>query len=85
MYPAEVESVLLEIDGVKDAVVYGEKNPLMGEIVVANVKVDELNNNKKFISLIKKYCREKLEKYKIPVKINFTQKDLISERFKKSR
>ena len=85
VYPAEVESVLLEINGVKDAIVYGEKNPLMGEIVVANVKVDELNNNKKFISLVKKYCRGKLDKYKIPVKINFTQKDLISERFKRSR
>jgi acyl-coenzyme A synthetase/AMP-(fatty) acid ligase len=85
VYPAEVESVLLEINGVKDAIVYGEKNPLMGEIVVANVKVDELNNNNKFISLIKKYCREKLDKYKIPVKINFTQKDLISDRFKRIR
>ena len=85
VYPAEVESVLLEINGVKDAIVYGEKNPLMGEIVVANVKIDELNDNKKFISLIKKYCRGKLDKYKIPVKINFTQKDLISDRFKRSR
>ena len=85
VYPAEVESVLLEINGVKDAIVYGEKNPLIGEIVVANIKVDELNDNKQFISLIKKYCRGKLEKYKIPVKINFTQKDLISERFKKIR
>ncbi|MBU4349675.1 fatty acid--CoA ligase family protein, partial [bacterium] len=85
VYPAEVESVLLEINGVKDAVVYGEKNPLMGEIVVANVKADELNSNKNFISLIKNYCREKLDKYKIPVKINFTQKDLISERFKRIR
>ncbi len=85
VYPAEVESVLLEINGVKDAVVYGEKNPLIGEIVVANVKVNELNDNKKFISLIRKYCRGKLDKYKIPVKINFTQKDLISERFKRTR
>ena len=85
VYPAEVESVLLEINGVKDAIVYGEKNPLIGEIVVANIKVYELNNNKQFIFLIKKYCRGKLEKYKIPVKINFTQKDLISERFKRRR
>jgi acyl-coenzyme A synthetase/AMP-(fatty) acid ligase len=85
VYPTEVESVLLEINGVNDAIVSGEKNPLMGEIVVANVKVDELNNNKKFISLIKKYCREKLDKYKIPVKINFTRKNLISDRFKRSR
>ena len=85
VYPAEVESVLLEINGVKDAIVYGEKNPLIGEIVVANIKVDELNDNKQFISLIKKYCRGKLEKYKIPVKIYFTQKDSISERFKRIR
>ena len=85
VYPTEVESVLLDINGVKDAIVYGEKNPLMGEIVVADIKIDELNNNKKFISLIKKYCREKLDKFKIPVKINLTQKDLNSDRFKRSR
>jgi len=85
VYPTEVESVLLDVNSVKDAIVYGEKNPLMGEIVVADIKIDELNNNKKFISLIKKYCREKLDKFKIPVKINLTQKDLNSDRFKRSR
>ncbi|TFB09350.1 long-chain fatty acid--CoA ligase [Candidatus Atribacteria bacterium MT.SAG.1] len=85
VYPTEVESVLLEIDGVKDVIVHGEKNQLMGEIVVANVKVNKRNNNKKYISLMKKYCRGKLEKYKIPIKINLTQKDLNSLRFKRIR
>ena len=85
VYPTEVESVLLEINGVKDAIVYGENNPLMGEIVLANIKVDEIDNDKKFISLIKKYCRGRLDKYTIPVKINLTQKDLNSDRFKRMR
>lgn len=46
VYPNEVESVLLSFAGVKDAHVYGETNPITGMSVVADVSVDESNNNK---------------------------------------
>lgn len=85
VYPIEVESVLLEIDGVKDAAVHGEAHPLMGKIVVAAVAVDEENNNKEFVIKIKSYCRTKLEKYKIPVKIHLYTHAFSSDRFKRMR
>jgi len=85
VYPAEIESVLLEIDGIEDAIVYGEKNPITGEIVVADIKIDKPRNKKQFVALIKNYCRKKLEKYKVPVKINFMREDLIGNRFKRIR
>lgn len=85
VYPAEIESVLLEIDGIEDAIVYGEKNPITGKIVVADIKIDKPRNKKQFVALIKNYCRKKLEKYKVPVKINFMQEDLIGNRFKRIR
>ena len=85
VYPIEVESVILEIDGVKDASVKGEENPLMGSIVCAKVRVDEENNNSEFILNIKKYCRENLEKFKVPVKVTLTSEELNSSRFKRLR
>ena len=37
VFPAEIENVIKEADNVADAVVYGEKNPITGNIVCANV------------------------------------------------
>lgn len=85
VYPIEVESALLECDGVLDVRIYGEPHPLMGKIVAAEVKVAEENNNRDFIKKLRAYCKEKLESFKIPVKFNLTTKDLYGDRFKKKR
>ena len=39
VFPAEVESVLLALDNVEDAVVYAEPNPLTGQTVAATIKL----------------------------------------------
>jgi acyl-coenzyme A synthetase/AMP-(fatty) acid ligase len=85
VYPAEVESEILKMDIVKDAIVYGESNPIMGNVVIADVAVSRIDNNKKIKNQIKKYCRKKLEKYKVPVKINLTTKTFNNDRFKRIR
>ncbi len=85
VYPIEVESTLLECDGVLDVRVYGEAHPLMGKVVAAEVKVTEANNNRDFIKKLRAYCKEKLESFKIPVKFNLTVNDLFGDRFKKKR
>ncbi len=85
VYPIEVESALLECDGVLDVRIYGEPHPLMGKIVAAEVKVAEENNNRDFIKKLRAYCKEKLEPFKIPVKFNLTTNDLFGDRFKKKR
>lgn len=85
VYPAEVESVILEMDNIKDVIVRGEKNPLMGNIVYAKVnlvKPEPISSVKKRIRL---YCQERLEKYKIPVKIEIGDGSLYNERFKRMR
>jgi acyl-coenzyme A synthetase/AMP-(fatty) acid ligase len=85
VYPVEVESALLECDGVLDIRIYGVDNPIMGKVVEAEVKVDESNNNRDFIKVLRKFSKEKLESYKIPTKFNLTTKDLYGDRFKKKR
>lgn len=85
VYPIEVESALLECDGVLDVRIYGEAHPLMGKVVAAEVKVAEENNNRDFIKKLRAYCKETLEPFKIPVKFNLTTNDLFGDRFKKKR
>ncbi|CAN2039945.1 Long-chain fatty acid--CoA ligase [Candidatus Magnetomoraceae bacterium gMMP-15] len=85
VYPTEVESVLLEIEDVEDTVVYGESHPLMGNVVVADIRVNSMDNRKELISKIQKYCRNKLETFKIPLKINIVDNILTSNRFKRKR
>lgn len=86
VYPAEVESVLQEIENVAGVLVYGEKNPIMGNIVCTEVsRVDESEDKNIFIKRIKMNCKENLDNYKIPVKIIVSNKTSHSDRFKKIR
>jgi len=85
VYPAEVESVLMEMDNVINASVRGEKNPITGNVVAARLtlaKPEDLSSLKK---RVRKYCQARLESYKIPVKIEVTDDVQYSSRFKKLR
>lgn len=85
VYPAEVESVIQEIGNVAEVTVYGEKNPITGSMVCARIKLKEPEDPKSAILRIKKECAQKMPRFKIPVKIAFTENAQYSERFKKMR
>jgi long-chain acyl-CoA synthetase len=85
VYPAEVESVIGQIDNVADVTVYGEKNPITGNIVCANVRLLEPEDSKTAVLRIKKYCREHMPTFKVPVKVNIVDEEMHGERFKKMR
>jgi long-chain acyl-CoA synthetase len=85
VYPAEVESVLLEMENIKDAAVSGKPNPILGNIVIAKIL---LENEESVIDLkrrIRSYCSTRMESYKIPMEVEILQKHSISDRFKKIR
>ncbi|MDF2153926.1 fatty acid--CoA ligase family protein [Vibrio sp. CAU 1672] len=83
--PSEVESVLLEVEGVEDCVVYAAANAITGQTVVANVTASGDSDLKVLKKQIRKYCRNQLDAYKVPTKINFSTDTGINERFKKVR
>ncbi|MCK4403805.1 MAG: long-chain fatty acid--CoA ligase [candidate division Zixibacteria bacterium] len=85
VYPAEVESVVRELDGVSDVTVYGEKNPITGQIVCAKITPSKEVDHKKFVAELKKHCRKRLQNYKVPVKVAFSEEKQYSDRFKKVR
>lgn len=85
VYPTEVENVLIQMDNIQDVTVYGENNPITGNIVVAYVKVLEPEDVSSLKKRIRAYCKSKLAPFKIPVKIILTDKEQFSPRFKKMR
>lgn len=85
VYPAEVESVLITMDGVLDAVVLGEKNQLLGNIVTAKVSLDKEETVKDFTKRMRIFCKGKLQPFQIPQKITFSNEDFANARFKKVR
>lgn len=85
VYPVEVESVLLEAEGVLDVRVYGVDNPIMGKVLESEIQVNDENNNRDFIKKLRNFSKEKLESYKIPVKFILTTENLYGSRFKKKR
>lgn len=85
VYPFEIESVILELDNISEVTVYGEKNPIVGNIVCAKVILKNYIESKEYIKVIKSYCKERLQSFKVPVKITIEEGVLYNERFKKKR
>lgn len=85
VYPAEVENVILEMDNIAEVTVFGEKNPIMGNIVCADVTLIKDENKKEFKQRLKQFCSMRMKSYKIPVKVNFKKEPQFSERYKKKR
>ena len=83
--PNEVESIVLEIPEIEDVMVYGEANIITGQTVVCDVVLkDELTQNE-IKKIVRKFCKDKLDAYKIPTKVNVVDKTNFGDRFKKIR
>jgi acyl-coenzyme A synthetase/AMP-(fatty) acid ligase len=85
VYPAEVESVLLELENILDATVYGERHPLTGQIVVAQVLLARPEDLSGLKQRIRSHCAGRLEPFKIPIKVSVIADAAHGVRFKKRR
>jgi acyl-coenzyme A synthetase/AMP-(fatty) acid ligase len=81
--PAEVESVILSMPLIDDCMVYSEVNVITGQTVVCDVVLHEIKENIK--KTIRLFCKDKLDTFKIPTKVNVVEKTNFSDRFKKIR
>ena len=81
--PAEIESMILEMEEINDCMVYAEQNAITGQTVVCDVVLNqEVENIKKRVRI---FCKDRLDAYKIPTKVNVVDKTNFSDRFKKIR
>lgn len=81
--PAEIESMILEMEEISDCMVYAEQNAITGQTVVCDVVLNKnIENIKKRVRV---FCKDRLDAYKIPTKVNVVDKTNFSDRFKKIR
>ncbi len=85
VYPAEVESVLLDMENIEDVVVFGQNHTITGNIVVAKIKLGEPEARRELKARLLAFCKGRLQPYKIPGKIILTDETTYNERFKRMR
>lgn len=85
VYPSEVENVLLEMDIISDATVSGRHSHITGQVVQATVKLTRPVDPREVARRVRLYCSERLEAYKVPLRVEVSEDDQHSERFKKIR
>ena len=85
VYPAEVESVVLQLEGVEEAVVVAEPSPITGQLVKAKVKLSEPESVRDFQRRLRIFCRDKLQRFQIPQKVQILDAAMHGERFKTMR
>lgn len=66
---AETEKVILEIEGVQQALVYGKANSILGNVLCAEVQLVEGSTLTELE--IRNYLKEQLQDFKIPRRIKF--------------
>jgi acyl-coenzyme A synthetase/AMP-(fatty) acid ligase len=85
VHPVEVESVLQEMDNVAESTVSGEPNAIVGQTVHARVRLVREENPRQFVRRLRAHCKERLERYKVPVKITIDDTPQHGPRLKKAR
>jgi len=85
VYPQEVESIIQKLNNVAEVTVFGEKNSIMGNIVCAKVKLIGEEDERQFAARLKKYCRQNMQSYKVPVRVIVSNEEQHGDRFKKIR
>jgi acyl-CoA synthetase (AMP-forming)/AMP-acid ligase II len=85
VYPSEVESVLLQVDNVADASVYGKPNAVTGQVVAARLKLAQPEELASLRKRVLEHCRAHLARFKVPVLIEVDGGEQYGERFKKLR
>jgi acyl-CoA synthetase (AMP-forming)/AMP-acid ligase II len=85
VYPSEVENVLLEMDNICEATVWGKANSITGQVVAARVTLDRAEVQDSLERRVDRFCRGRLAAYKIPVVVEIVDGDHHGQRFKKIR
>ena len=85
VYPGEVESVLHEVDNIRDVAVVGRANPISGQVVFARVVLHEPEPTEQVFKRIRRHCRGRLEPFKVPAGIELWDEPFHGDRFKKMR
>lgn len=85
VYPAEVESVIAQLENVRDVTVFGDKHPILGQAVACKVNLVQAEDPKAFRGRLRKFCHERMASFKVPVRVEITSDVQYNARHKRMR
>jgi acyl-coenzyme A synthetase/AMP-(fatty) acid ligase len=80
-----VENVILQLDNIKDVVVKGKTNAVVGNVVIAEVSLFEPEDPEALQRRVRVFCRQQLPPFKVPSVVQIATHELHGARFKKMR
>lgn len=86
VFPAEVESILLKADNVRAVTIFGDKHPIMGQVVKARVSLYKEEDSLLLSERLKAFCMERMAKFKVPIRFFVVnESDQYNARYKQIR
>jgi long-chain acyl-CoA synthetase len=85
VHAAEVESVVLELEGVAEARATAEANALTGQHVRLDVVLTTAEPAAEFRRRLRRHCSERVDSFKVPQRVVVTTQPLHGPRYKKTR
>jgi acyl-CoA synthetase (AMP-forming)/AMP-acid ligase II len=70
VHPEQVEQVLLQYPGVRQAKVYAKASSVLGQLVTADIVVDNSTDSKALQAQLLRHCQQQLERYQLPARFN---------------
>ncbi|MFR9752374.1 ANL family adenylate-forming protein [Nocardia sp. 004] len=83
--PLEVEAILMSSPMIEDCVAYGRPNAITGQSVWVDVKPADGFSRGEIRKHVVEFMSSRVERFKIPSKVNVVDSIEVSERFKKKR
>lgn len=88
-FPSDVEAILLEMPGIGDAIVIGQKNELIGQSLMVKILLSTPEEELAFRKRFKKFCEERLPYFMHPQRVELIDEKEFhrpeGSRFKKMR
>jgi acyl-coenzyme A synthetase/AMP-(fatty) acid ligase len=85
VYPAEVESAVLQLENICQVVAYGVANPLLGQTISVDVVLENPEEIKDLRNRIRNHCRIAIGKSRTPTNIRIVEAIELSGRQKTKR
>lgn len=85
LMPNEVESIVLMMPQIQDCMVYAKPNAITGQSVAIEVVLKNPADEQNIKKIIRTFCKERLDTYKVPTHVSVVEQTHFSDRFKKMR
>ncbi|MFU8848600.1 MAG: ANL family adenylate-forming protein [Opitutales bacterium] len=83
VHPAEVEAVLMQIEGIQACAVHGEADPITGQRVACEIVSSAKQDLRSWKRAIRNHCRGKLAPWKIPASVTVSETLNVNARMKR--